>query len=156
MHFFYVRSPEFLPQSDRPGLRYPLNHHIQRLRFFAIFFAWLFLNEFWVILLSREWYRAKRSGQFYFLQHLLFLLKQESWVNFKETGQRIHSIVINDGPFGPTLYFRGGGSLDPMWIRHGQFGLFFLKILMPSHWLIRHTLRQRLSIHPQLSLGFAF
>jgi hypothetical protein len=42
------------------------------------------------------------------IKDVMELLKQESWVNFKETGQRIHSIVINDGPFGPTLYFRGG------------------------------------------------
>jgi hypothetical protein len=35
--------------------------------------------------------------------------KQESWVNFKETGQKFNSIVINDGSFGPTIYFRGGG-----------------------------------------------
>jgi hypothetical protein len=38
----------------------------------------------------------------------ILFFKQESWVNFKETAKGFRSIVIKDGPFRPTLYFRGG------------------------------------------------
>ncbi len=45
-------------------------------------------------------------------------------MNFKETGQRFPFNSHKRWPFWADIVFTRWGPIDPMWVRHGQFGLF--------------------------------